>query len=476
MQLIARSPTFVGMMTSEELTRRLADLAEKFGVPGASAALWRENTLVKAETGTANVATGVPVLPNTLFAAGSVTKVFTASLAMTLVDEGLLKLDAPVRDYLPDFQLTNSERSAAITVRMLLNHSSGLPGDYMPDLAPGDDVLDRLMRELTTLPVTGIPGERWSYSNMGMGALGRIIEVITGQSYHAALSTRILEPLGLNATADAEELLLRSTAVGHTVDPVSGSARPVSRLRAWPENGPAGSRLWLDIDALISFGRTHIDGTAPAGRRLLSPWALHEMREPQFDDFWGCFPMYVNYGLGWAIVRAGDDPVLAHGGANLGMHSTLYVLPEQKAVLAVLTNSTNGFQLYSALCEGLLKECFDVRSPAPAYPPEPAFEVDTEQFTGAYRSPNGQVSVDVRDGQLHLRLTPAPHLGTWEQLNGRTPGDSQALPLVCVDSERLRFSMNLGSPGAFAPVQFYSPGADGRPTLVRVGTLYERTL
>ncbi|MEU6765776.1 serine hydrolase domain-containing protein [Streptomyces sp. NPDC046853] len=463
------------MMTSEELTRRLSDLAEEFKVAGASAALWHQGTLVRAATGTVNTATGAPVLPNTLFAAGSVTKVFTASLAMTLVDEGLLELDAPVRAYLPGFELAHSERAAAITVRMLLNHSSGLPGDYMPDLAPGDDVLERLMRELTAQPVTGIPGKRWSYSNMGMGTLGRLIEVITGESYDSALSTRILQPLDLNATADSEELLLRSTAVGHTVDPATGNTSPVSRLRAWPENGPAGSRLWLDVDALINFGRIHIDGTAPDGRRLLSPWSLHEMRQPQFDDFWGCFPMYVNYGLGWALVREGEGPVLTHGGANLGMHSTLYVLPKQKAVLAVLTNSTTGFKLYSALCESLLKECFDVPSPAPSYPPEPAVEVDNERFTGDYRSPNGHVSVDVRDGQLRLRLTPAPALTTWDRLNGRTPGDNRALPLVCIDSERRRFSLDLGSPGEFGAVQFYDPDADGRPTLVRVGTLYERT-
>ncbi|MFE2337388.1 serine hydrolase domain-containing protein [Streptomyces coelicoflavus] len=463
------------MMTSQELTRRLAELAEEFNVAGASAALWHKGTLIKAETGTVNTATGAPVLPNTLFAAGSVTKVFTATVAMTLVNEGLLKLDAPVRDYLPNFTAVNSERSAAITVRMLLNHSSGLPGDYMPDLAPGDDVLERLMQKLADLPVTGVPGERWSYSNMGMATLGRIIEVITGESYHSALRTRIFEPLGLNATAETEELLLRSTAVGHTVDPATGSAAPVHRFRAWPENGPAGSRLWLDIDALITFGRMHIDGMAPDGRRLLSPWTLHEMREPQFDDYWGCFPMYVNYGLGWALVREGDDPVLAHGGANLGMHSTLYVLPKQQAVLAVLTNSTTGIQLYSSLCDRLLKEYFAVRSPAPTYTPQSTIEVDNTQYTGIYRSPNGEVSVDVRERRLHLRTTPAPSLTAWDRLNGRTPGESQALPLVCINRERHRFSVDLGSAGAYAAVQFYNPDANGCPTLVRVGTLYERT-
>jgi hypothetical protein len=199
------------------------------------------------------------------------------------------------------------------------------------------------------------------------------------------------------------------------------------------------------------------------------------MRRPQFDDYWGCFPMYVNYGLGWAIVREGDDPVLAHGGANIGMHSNLYVLPEQKAVLAVLTNSTTGFPFYTALCESLLKEYFDVTSPAPAYPPEPSVEVDNEQFTGVYRSPNGQVSVEVHDERLHLRITPSPELAAWDRLMGGASGSAEPLPLVCIDKERRRFSLDLGSPGAHKAVQFYDPGPDGRPTLIRVGTLYERT-
>ncbi|KAA6202279.1 serine hydrolase [Streptomyces parvus] len=463
------------MMTSEELTRRLSNLAGEFNVAGASAALWHDGRVIRAVTGTANAHTGAPVLPHTLFAAGSVTKVFTASLAMTLVEDGLLELDAPVRAYLPEFTAEQPDRAAAITVRMLLNHSSGLAGDYMPDLTPGDDVLERLMRELATLPVTGVPGERWSYSNMGMGTLGRLIEVITGESYDTALRTRIIRPLGLNATSDAEELLLRSVAVGHTVNPASGNLSPVSRLRAWPENGPAGSRLWLDIDALIDFGRMHLDGTTSQGHRLLSPEALHEMRTPQFDSFWGCFPMYANYGLGWALVQAGDDPVLVHGGANLGMHSVLYVLPTQKAVLAVLTNSTTGFNLYSALCERLMNECFDISSPAPTYLPEPAVEVDEEQYTGVYRSPNGEVTVDVRDGQLHLRTVPSPSLTTWDRLNGRPTAEAQALPLICTDAERRRFSMDLGSSVGFAAVQFFNPAADGRPAMIRVGTLYERT-
>ncbi|MFD2470328.1 serine hydrolase domain-containing protein [Amycolatopsis silviterrae] len=458
------------MLTSNELAARLSRLAEKFTVTGASAALWHDGALVRAETGTANVVTGAPVRPDTLFAAGSVTKTLTSTLAMTLVDEGRLDLDAPVLKYLPGFTTADPDRSAAITVRMLLNHSSGLPGNYLPDLAPGDDVLERLMRELATLTVTGVPGRRFSYSNMGMSTLGRLVETITAERFDVALRTRLLRPLGMNATADAEEMLLRSTAVGHVVDPATGTVSRVPRLRVWPEYGPAGSRLWLDAEALIHFGRTHLDGPG-----LLSPAALEQMRTPQYDEFWGCLRGCANFGLGWGIFREGDDPVLTHSGANLGMHSTLYVIPRQQVVLAVLTNSTTGALLHTTLCTEILDEYFAVKGPPAIAPPGPRTEIGNERFTGRYRAADGEVSVEVRDGKLHARLTPDAGLSEWDRLMGSPAGGGQAMPITCVDHARSRFVLDVGTPGNYLAVQFYDPGPDGRPTLVRLGTLYERT-
>jgi CubicO group peptidase (beta-lactamase class C family) len=462
------------MLTSTELADRLTRLAGKFTVTGASAALWHDGTLIRAETGTVNATTGAPVRPDTLFAAGSVTKTFTASLVMTLVDEGRLDLDAPVLRYLPGFTTADPVRSAAITVRMLLNHSSGLPGNYLPNLPPGDDVLERLMRELATLEVTGVPGRRFSYSNMGMSTLGRLVEVITGDPFDVALSTRLLRPLGMTATADAEEMLLHSTAVGHSVDPASGAVSRVPRLRVWPEYGPAGSRLWLDVESLVRFGRLHLDGMTPEGHRLLSPAALAEMRLPQYDDFWGCLRGCANFGLGWGIHREGDDPVLTHSGANLGMHSTLYVIPARKVLAAVLTNSSTGGMLHSTLCTELLDEFFDVRGPAPIAASEAAIEVDHERFTGVYRASDGQVSVEVRDGRLHVRLIPDAGLAEWDRLMGSPAGDGAAMPISCIDNERNRFVRESGSPEGQVAVQFFDPCPDGRPTLVRLGTLYER--
>ncbi|MGW6793672.1 serine hydrolase domain-containing protein [Streptomyces chartreusis] len=460
------------MVTEEEFRERLTELSHKFGVPGASAALLSDGNVISAVTGTLNSATGAPVLPQTLFAAGSVTKVFTSSLVMTLVDEGQLDLDTPVHTYLQDFTLADPDRAAVITPRMLLNHSSGMPGNYMPDLPPGDDVLERLMQDLRTMPVIGDPGHMWSYSNMGMSTLGRIVEVLTGQTYELALKARILEPLGVNAASDAEELLLHSTAIGHIIDPVAGTVSPTPRLRLGPENGPAGSRLWLDADALIALGQMHIDGKSRDGRQILSRDALREMQTPQYDDFLP-FHVFNNFGLGWGIYRGGDDPVLVHTGANLGMHSSLYAIPRQGVVLGVLTNGANGHLMLAEFTTALLEENFGVKGFTPAGEALKETEIDREAFIGTYESVDGKISVEDHDGKLHVKIIPNDHFAVWNKL--MDPGkEVRAIPLRCIDPDRPRFMLGAGEIETGVPVEFYNPDADGRPTLIRVGILYER--
>lgn len=462
------------MPVANNLSERLTELCKEFTVPGASIALLAGESLTTATSGTINSSTGAPVRPDTLFAAGSITKVLTASLAMALVDEGLLDLDAHVVNYLPDIAFADPERAAVMTIRMLLNHSSGLPHNYMPDLTPGSDVLERLMPSLAALPIIGNPGERWCYSNMGMSTLGRIVEVVTAQNYDTALNSRITEPLSLNATTDAEELLLRSVAVGHSIDPETGEASSVSRLRAWPENAPAGSRLWIDAKSLVRFGQMHFEGQSREGRQILSSTALEQMRTPQFDEFWGCFPMYENYGLGWAIAQNRDELVLVHGGGNIGMHSNLFVLPDSKVALAVLTNSTAGHLLYSTLCSELLKEYIDFPAPASPSHPQTSVDVESSRYSGTFEAPHGRIVVETINDQLHVRFEPELTLAEADWIMSGVRIDRRARPLVCIDDVQHRFVIDDGA-GTWAPVQFYDPNSEGQLTLVRLTTLFERS-
>jgi CubicO group peptidase (beta-lactamase class C family) len=138
-------------ITEEELKARLDRTAADFRLPGAAIALVRGAEVLTAVTGVTNIRTGTPVVRETLFAAGSVTKVFTASLIMTYVDAGLVDLDAPVRKYLPDFTLNDQARSRLVTVRMLLNHTGGLPGNSMFDLPKSPHMVADIVARLATM-------------------------------------------------------------------------------------------------------------------------------------------------------------------------------------------------------------------------------------------------------------------------------------------------------------------------------------
>ena len=124
-------------VTIDALQDRLADLRERHGVPGASLAVLHDDDVRTAASGILNLDTGVEATTDSLFQIGSITKVWTATLAMQLVDEGLLDLDMPIRTYLPDFRVADEGTSKAATTRHLLAHTSGIDGDHFADTDRG---------------------------------------------------------------------------------------------------------------------------------------------------------------------------------------------------------------------------------------------------------------------------------------------------------------------------------------------------
>ncbi|SES44483.1 serine hydrolase domain-containing protein [Lentzea albida] len=463
------------MMTSDELQVRLAELAASTLVPGAAVAILRGEETVSAVTGVANMNTGAPVVANTLFASGSICKVFTASLIMTLVDDGLVELDAPVQRYLPDFTLADPVKSAAVTVRMLLSHTSGLPRNFFPDDPAGPDVIEKFMQRLKAVPFPGTPGKQWSYSNPGMVTLGRIAEVLTKQTYDDALDQRILRPLGLNATTYPDRMIMGSTAVGHLVDPATGDVTPAPLFRKWFGNAPAGSTLWLDVAALIGFARMHLDGgLGPDGHRVLSEESVAAMQTP-LADIWGF--LYPRWGLGWGIADVGDRRLVAHAGGNIGMQSTLWVIPDQHAAVAVLTNSGTGFGLNSTLAAEILEREFGLELPAPPSPPDAPESVDPSLYVGRYGSVEGDLVVTCdANGSLYVQVEPeASQVDAGRLMGG--PTEPSRFPMTCVDAERSRFLVAAGpegSPLASMPMEFYEADSAGCPRVANLLFLAER--
>src|SRR5437773_14756 len=181
----------------EPFQKRLDDLIAEHKVPGASLGIVLGDESLELASGVVNLNTGVETTTDTLFQIGSITKVYTATLVMQLVDEGLVSLDAPVRTYLPELKLPDEADAQAITVRHLLTHTSGIEGDHFVNTGRGDDCLERFVETCATLPQVFAPGRMFSYCNAGFVLLGRVVEKLRGETFDEVLKTKLLEPLGV---------------------------------------------------------------------------------------------------------------------------------------------------------------------------------------------------------------------------------------------------------------------------------------
>src|SRR3954449_3343841 len=199
---------------------RLALLAGKHGVPGATLAILDGEEVGEAAYGVLNIRTGVEVTPDALFQIGSITKVWTATLVMQLVDEGKLDLDAPVVTYLPDFTVADPEVTCSVTTRHLLAHTSGIDGDLFLDTGRGDECIEKYVAACADLGQNHPLGATMSYCNSGYTVLGRLIEVLRGSTWDTVLRERLFAPLVLSTAGTLpEEALLHRAAVGHITPP-----------------------------------------------------------------------------------------------------------------------------------------------------------------------------------------------------------------------------------------------------------------
>jgi CubicO group peptidase (beta-lactamase class C family) len=189
-------------------------------IPALSIAIWKGGKLTQAASGVLNLNTGVKATTDSLFQIGSITKVMTTSLIMQLVDEGKVDLDAPVKNYLHDFLLADTEAANRISVRHLLNHTSGIAGDYWPnDEGHEGNLIARYVDRCSQLPVIHPVGAMYSYTNTAFGIAGRLIEVVRGMPWSQVMKRYLYQPLGMkHAIADPSDLLRFRAAIGHVHD------------------------------------------------------------------------------------------------------------------------------------------------------------------------------------------------------------------------------------------------------------------
>jgi dipeptidyl aminopeptidase/acylaminoacyl peptidase/CubicO group peptidase (beta-lactamase class C family) len=432
---------------------RLAELAERHKVPGATLGILRvadpanpgEDELVEASYGVLSKATGVGVTTDSLFQVGSIGKAWTATVVMQLVDEGKLELDQPVVEVLPELRLRDAEVAGKVTMRHLLTHTSGIDGDVFTDTGRGDDCLERYVGLLAEVGQNHPLGATFSYCNSGFVIAGRVIEKLTGMVWDRAMRERLLGPLGLTHTVTLpEEALLFRTAVGH----VGEEPRPAPKWDLVRSAGPAGSTLTSTVRDVLTFARMHLAGGRTAdGTPLLSAASVTAMQEHQVElpdrhslgDSWG---------LGWIRFGWGDQRLFGHDGNTLGQSAFLRVLPEQGLVVTLLTNGGHTRDLYHDLYREIFAELAGIDMPRPLEPPADPPRVDPAPYLGTYERASVRTEVFQRDGRLLLRATDtSPDAGL-------VPEDAvRELELVPV-SEGL-YVMRLPEVRTWTPVSFY---------------------
>ncbi|GAA1815712.1 serine hydrolase domain-containing protein [Agromyces neolithicus] len=389
------------------LKAEFAASVAKRGVPGSAIAVLKDGEIIEAAAGVLSLDTRVETTTDTVFQIGSITKVWTATLVMQLVDDGLLDLDAPIQQYLPEFRLLDEASAASITTRQLLSHQGGFEGDVFTDTGRGDDAIEKFVEQVAGLPQLFPPGELFSYNNVAYIVLGRLVEVLRDSTWEAVLLERIAGPLGFDHVSPSPyEAIQFRAAMGHL-----GEGDEVVPAPFWASarsNEPAGSMLAMTAGELLGFARMHLDaGVGADGTRVLSEASAREMREPQVH-----LPVLVGmpaaWGLGWEVVSTESPVVIGHDGTTIGQAAFLRIVPEAGLAVVLLTNGGDVFGLFDDVVRPLLRGVAGAELPTFPLPPAEPIAVEIDGLVGSYASSIFEMNVSVdADGRIWLDRIPS---------------------------------------------------------------------
>jgi CubicO group peptidase (beta-lactamase class C family) len=379
----------------------LDEAVRRHRVPGATLAVFDGTDVTVTATGVLHRGTGVCATPDSLFQVGSITKVWTATLLAQLVAEGRLGFGTPVAEILPEFRVADPAVSAAVTVRHLLKHTSGIDGDVFRDTGRGDDCLARYVEGCADIGQVHPLGATLSYCNTGFVIAGRLVEVLTGQVWDQALRERLIDPLGLTHTVTLPEDALRfRAAMGHLAEP-GEQPEPAPKWSLPRSVGPAGL-ICASASDLIEFARMHLHGgRGPNGAEILRGDFAAEMHRIHAEvpnpeslrDHWG---------LGWFLCDWDGATVYGHDGGTIGQYAFLRVDPDHRVAVALLTNGGDATATYAEVFGHLFADLCGVGVPSFA-PPEDPPTLDGNDHIGTYERYGARLTITATADGLACR-------------------------------------------------------------------------
>ncbi len=324
-------------MSQVSLSDFVDKTAAKFQIPGVAAGVLVNDKETLVCHGVTSSENPLPIDPDTLFGLGSVSKTFTAITVMRLVAEGKVELEAPVRRYVPEFRLADERVAAEITVLNLLNHTSGLDWGLQVDTGEGDDALATYVAKMVELKIIAPPGVRASYSQGGYNLAGRIIEKVTGLTFERAVTSLVLQPLGLSHSFYGhEEVMTRRFTVAHNRG--EDGTLSVLRMRRRPRGDNPGGGLASSVADLLRWARFHLgDGRAESGERVLPAEVLQRMKQPTAKLVGSNLGDAI--GIGWFLRDVDGVRTVGHGGSTNGQFAELLLVPERGFAVVALSNA-----------------------------------------------------------------------------------------------------------------------------------------
>ena len=312
---------------------------------GAAAIVVRGDSTAYLHTfGVRRTGTSDPVTPNTVFRLASVSKGFTGVLALKLEEDGLLSMQDPVRQYIPDLLLKDSASTADLNIHQLLNHTSGLVPHAYDNLAEAGQEIREILPQLSVVDIAAPPGELYGYQNVLFSLFDTIASQVDGKNYGLLLYDRIFRPLGMrNASAGFDSLVWHPDVAFPHIHR-SGRYTPLPMHTGYYNLMPAAGvnasitdmGLWLK--ALL--------GCAPdvIGEGLLEKIASPQVYTPlkrQYTRNWDAFrERYYSYG--WRIYDYKGRRIIYHGGYVRGYRAEAAFCPSENVGIAFLQNSPNG--------------------------------------------------------------------------------------------------------------------------------------
>ena len=377
----------------------LAELKQT-NTPGAAVAVVSGGRLVFAKgLGTANIETGASVTPDMLFRIGSVTKIFTAAVLVTLAEDEQINLNEPIGKYIKGL----NAKLAVVTAHQLMSHTAGMTDESPSDYGSHDDsALAAYVRSLKEDHFFTEHGRIFSYSNPGFDVAGFLIEEVGGRPYADAMSERLFKPMGMNRTTFRPTVAMTyPLSQGHSL---SGNAKPEvirpfgDNVAGWPDGF-----MFSSVYDLARFTIVFMNGGTIDGKQVLTSTAVAKLSRP-YADLHSRFRFENGkYGYGLFVHNYRGADVIWHAGLTPGFGALLQMVPAHRFAVIVLANRSGA--LLNETAEKAMELMLPLGPKAEAKSEQVVAVSETEmrEYVGTYTNKPESAELLIRKGSLVLR-------------------------------------------------------------------------